>query len=289
MRRRAALIGVSAAVVLGLGGTLAAGAGGGDRDGYLAVGAAGTGPSAPDRAVPPSGKVRMVPLDGPSPAASPGDGGVGTSSTPSASGTSAGTSGTSGTFSASAPPSVPGAPGTPGTAPGPDGSGSAGSAKSPAGSGGSASGGAPGSPGTPGGAQGGPGGSAGGSSGGATDPSDTPSAPGPPGRPSPPAGPAVLSVGAPSRSAGDHRWCENVTVRFRNTGGTAVKSGSVVFATHIIGLLGVDWATMTSSQPLPAPIAAGAVASRTYGVCVDAWRVPLGMHVETRSVTASWG
>ncbi|MEU9196723.1 hypothetical protein [Streptomyces hundungensis] len=80
-----------------------------------------------------------------------------------------------------------------------------------------------------------------------------------------------------------------MTVQFRNTGGTAVKSGSVIFATHIIGLLGVDWATITSRQDLPVPIPAGTVRSRTYEVCVDAWRVPLGMHVETRSVTASWG
>lgn len=80
-----------------------------------------------------------------------------------------------------------------------------------------------------------------------------------------------------------------MTVQFRNSGGTAVKSGSVMFATHIIGLLGVDWATITSRQALPVPIAAGAASSRTYGVCVEAWRVPLGMHVETRSVTASWG
>ncbi|MCX5387689.1 hypothetical protein [Streptomyces sp. NBC_00083] len=98
----------------------------------------------------------------------------------------------------------------------------------------------------------------------------------------------MLDVGAPSRSTGAHRWCENVTVQFHNTGGTAVKSGSAVFETHIIGLLGVDWATITSRQALPAPIAAGAVVSRTYGVCVDAWRVPLGMRVETRAVTATW-
>ncbi|MFF3979185.1 hypothetical protein [Streptomyces sp. NPDC001828] len=270
MRRRAALIGVPAAVLLGLGGTLAACAGDGGRDGYLAVGAAGTGPSAPDHAVPPQGKVELVPLDGPG-AASP-SGGAGTHSTP----------------ATPSVPGTPGAPGTPGTPPGPGAPVSPGSPNSPAGNGRSAPGGSsatPGSPGTPD-APGTPGGSSGGPSG----PSGTPSAPGTPGRPSPPpAGPAVLDVGAPNRSAGDQRWCENVTVRFRNTGGTAVTSGSVVFATHIIGLLGVDWATRTSTQPLPVPIAAGASASRTYGVCVDAWRVPLGMHVETRAVTASWG
>ncbi|MFD7944020.1 hypothetical protein ACFV5K_13710, partial [Streptomyces sp. NPDC059744] len=40
--------------------------------------------------------------------------------------------------------------------------------------------------------------------------------------------------------------------------------------------------------PLPAPIDAGAARKKTYTVCVDAWRVPLGMHIETRDVTAVW-
>ncbi|MFJ8310079.1 MULTISPECIES: hypothetical protein [unclassified Streptomyces] len=247
MRRRAVVIGVSAVLVLGLGGTLAARAGGGDGAGYVAVGAAGTGPSAPDRAVPPRGGVELVPLDGaPS----------GTPDVPGAPGPS-GTPGPAGT--------PPGSGGGPAGSPGPGGRTSAtpvapatrtapGSANSPAPPGRSASPG-PSAPGT--------------------------SAP-------TPSSPAVLSLGAPSRSAGDQRWCENVTVQFRNTGGTAVQSGTVTFATHIIGLLGVDWATITSSQALPVPIAAGAVRSQTYGVCVDAWRVPLGMHVETRSVTAGW-
>ncbi|WHM37642.1 hypothetical protein [Streptomyces sp. BPTC-684] len=66
-----------------------------------------------------------------------------------------------------------------------------------------------------------------------------------------------------------------------------MKSGTLTFATHIIGLLGIDWATITSTQPL-APVPANAKTSRTYTVCVDAWRVPLGMHIETRSVTADW-
>ncbi|MET7439856.1 hypothetical protein ACFYQQ_18760 [Streptomyces sp. NPDC005496] len=105
---------------------------------------------------------------------------------------------------------------------------------------------------------------------------------------SPPAGPAVLTAGEPRRAAGEHRWCEEVTVSFRNTGGTAVRSGTVTFGTHVVGALGIDWATVESTEDLPAPIAAGAVEERTWTVCVDAWRVPLGMHVETRDVSVRW-
>ncbi|MFG3525255.1 hypothetical protein ACGF8B_00765 [Streptomyces sp. NPDC047917] len=93
-------------------------------------------------------------------------------------------------------------------------------------------------------------------------------------------------MGEPVRAAADKRWCEKVTVKFRNTGGSPVRSGTVTFATHVIGALGVDWATVESTGPLPAPIGAGAARTETYTVCVDAWRVPLGMHVETRDVTA---
>ncbi|MEV3989578.1 hypothetical protein AB0J57_11800 [Streptomyces sp. NPDC049837] len=100
--------------------------------------------------------------------------------------------------------------------------------------------------------------------------------------------PAALAVGEPIRAPGDRRWCEKVTVEFRNTGGSPVRSGTATFATHVIGALGVDWATVETAQPLPAPIAAGATKTGTYTVCVDAWRVPLGMHIETRDVTASW-
>ncbi len=66
------------------------------------------------------------------------------------------------------------------------------------------------------------------------------------------------------------------------------RSGTVTFATHIIGALGVDWATITPSQPLPAPIGAGSTRSKTYTVCVESWRVPLGMRVETQDVSAVW-
>lgn len=77
-------------------------------------------------------------------------------------------------------------------------------------------------------------------------------------------------------------------MEFRNTGGSPAHSGTVTFATHIIGALGVDWATITSSQPLPAPIGAGRARSETYTVCVESWRVPLGMRVETQDVSAVW-
>ncbi|GHH06151.1 hypothetical protein [Streptomyces lanatus] len=92
----------------------------------------------------------------------------------------------------------------------------------------------------------------------------------------------------PEREPTDQRWCEKVTLDFRNSGGTAVRSGTVTFDTHIIGALGVDWATIESKEKLPAPIGAGAHKEKTWTVCVDAWRVPLGMHIETRDVTVRW-
>ncbi|WP_405931815.1 hypothetical protein [Streptomyces sp. NBC_00827] len=101
-------------------------------------------------------------------------------------------------------------------------------------------------------------------------------------------GPAALTVGTPERESADQRWCERVTVVFRNTGGTAVRSGTVTFGTHIIGALGIDWATIESAEELPVPIAAGAERTKTWTVCVDAWRVPLGMHIETRDVAVQW-
>lgn len=115
-------------------------------------------------------------------------------------------------------------------------------------------------------------------------------APSPPpaGKPSKPPAPPALTLSAPQRAPADKRWCEKVTVEFRNTGGAPARSGTITFATHIIGALGVDWATIRSSQSLPAPIAAGARRSETYTVCVESWRVPLGMRVETQDVSAVW-
>ncbi|MFF8989534.1 hypothetical protein ACF09H_06145 [Streptomyces sp. NPDC014983] len=75
---------------------------------------------------------------------------------------------------------------------------------------------------------------------------------------------------------------------FRNSGGTAVRSGSVTFGTHVTGALGIDWPTVRTSEALPVPIGPGARADHTWAVCLDAWRVPLGTHIETRDVAVRW-
>ncbi|MCE0447760.1 hypothetical protein LT493_38645 [Streptomyces tricolor] len=142
---------------------------------------------------------------------------------------------------------------------------------------------APAGKGTPGTAR--PGG---GPDGRTTPPAASP-APAPvPSRTTPPATPADLSWGGPVTEDADRRWCQKVTVAFHNSGGTAVRSGSVTFGTHIIGALGVDWGTVESTVELPVPVAPGAHRSPTWTVCVDAWRVPLGMHIETRDVSVRW-
>ncbi|MEV5170833.1 hypothetical protein AB0L10_07005 [Streptomyces flaveolus] len=107
-----------------------------------------------------------------------------------------------------------------------------------------------------------------------------------------PATPADLSWGDPATEDTDERWCQKVTVAFRNSGGTAVRSGSVTFGTHVIGALGVDWGTVESTVELPVPVAPGARRSPTWTVCLDAMGVPreraLGMHIETRDVSVRW-
>ncbi|MFD9725731.1 hypothetical protein [Streptomyces sp. NPDC059072] len=238
------------------------GCGGPARDGYVAVGAAAPGPErGAGENVAPQGAVEFQQLGGPSAA-----GGASVSASTASAGTSADTSA------------------------GPAGSGSAGGSTpggaAPAASGGSAN--APGrgsattAPGTPPGTGGTPGSGSTPGSGGGTPPKPgtTP--------PAPPTTPANLTLSTPTRSAAGDRWCERVTVTFTNTGTTAARSGTVSFATHIIGALGVDWATITTAQALPAPIAGGSSKTQGYTVCVEAWRVPLGMHVETRKVTATW-
>ncbi|UIX32741.1 hypothetical protein [Streptomyces sp. GQFP] len=104
----------------------------------------------------------------------------------------------------------------------------------------------------------------------------------------PPVGPARLTTSAPVLTPTDKRWCEKVTLTFHNTGGTPVRSGTVTFGTHIIDLLGIDWATIESRVALPVPIGAGETREQSWTVCVDAWRVPWGMRVETRVVGVEW-
>ncbi|MBE8471662.1 hypothetical protein IQ210_11900 [Streptomyces sp. 3R004] len=100
--------------------------------------------------------------------------------------------------------------------------------------------------------------------------------------------PAALTWDDPVRTATDRRWCEDVTLVFRNSGEAAVRSGTVRFGTHVIGALGIDWGTVESEVELPVPVEGGARKERTWTVCVEAWRVPLGMHIETRDVDVRW-
>jgi hypothetical protein len=78
-----------------------------------------------------------------------------------------------------------------------------------------------------------------------------------------------------------------VTLTLANSGDRAATSGTVTFATHVIGALGIDWWTYQTTQSLAAPVAGHASVNESWTVCLDAWRVPLGMHLETR--TASLG
>ncbi|MBO8202226.1 hypothetical protein JW613_28630 [Streptomyces smyrnaeus] len=274
--RRGSRLAASAALVC-LGAPLAAGCGSGGDDGYVAVGAAdpsgrsgdGAGPARPDD------KVRMVPL--------PGDGdGKGGDAAREADGSTKGARGGAGEGR------------TGGTADAGDGAGTGGAT----GASGSASSGSEGSDGSEGSAD--PGGSGGGSKDstgpdGSSGSTGAPpgsgdgggSGPGAPDSPSTPSGPAVLTASEPQRAKAEDRWCEKVTVRFTNSGGRTVTGGKVTFGTHIIGALGVDWATRESTRALPVPIRAGEKKEKTWTVCVDAWRVPLGMHVETREVRLS--
>ncbi|MFD9071527.1 hypothetical protein [Streptomyces lasiicapitis] len=267
--RRGAMVGASAALLC-LGGLLAA-CGGDGRDGYVATGAAGDGPEkGPGGAVAPRGDVEYVPLDGepsgkPSGASPDGPGGK-----PSQEGGSGGGESTDPEGGGNSPESGGGS-GEPAS---PD-------SKSPDGSGSSSSPDAPDSS-PP-------------SRDGDDDNGTRPSAPGdvrprPPEKPgtSAPPRPAALKVGDPRRRPAEKRWCEDVTLSFRNTGGSPVRSGSVTLGTHIIGALGVDWGTIEATRKLPAPIGAGKTVKKTWPICVDWWRVPLGMHIETRDVDVDW-
>nr|WP_084993637.1 hypothetical protein [Streptomyces sp. S8] len=280
--RRGTLIAASAAALC-LGGGLLAGCGGGPGDGYAAVGAAGGGPEG-GRASGPPGDVTLVPLDGEGEEGRPGGGERSPGRSP------------------EGPSEGSPSPGGPAAEPVGD-EGRTGAGPAPAGSPGSSAGARAGSGGN-GGPANVPGEGRPSPTGPGGRPSPTPQTPRPnkpgkpaeppppgspgPGTPPSPAAPASLTLSAPQRAAADRRWCERVTVEFRNTGGSPARSGTVTFATHVIGALGVDWATIRTSQPLPSPIVAGSTRSETYTVCLESWRVPLGMRVETRDVSAVW-
>ncbi|GAA3123847.1 hypothetical protein ACFQ0X_23105 [Streptomyces rectiviolaceus] len=250
------VLGASTAALC-LGGLLAA-CGGGDGDGYVATGPAAASPErAPGKGVAPTGDVEFVPLDG-------------------AEKSSGGKGGTEGEGGASEP-SEPGSDASSSKSPG--GKASSGSSNTPDSSGSATDS-------TDGAKPGRTEGSSGGSPEAPEGSEGTPSTPGGSSSASP-SGPAKLSVGEPQRKAADDRWCEKVTVSFRNTGGSPVRSGTVTFGTHVIGALGVDWATIESTRKLPA-LDAGQRLKKTWTVCVDPWRVPLGMHVETRDVSVKW-
>ncbi|MEU5053604.1 hypothetical protein [Streptomyces sp. NPDC021096] len=260
--RRMTLVSASAtALCLCLGAALT-GCGGSDRDGYVATGAAGPGASRPaDRAVPPKGGVELVPLDGApsSPARSPGR-----SPAPTRSG--------SPVPARPGPGTATGSPGGTRTTPTPHGI-----RPLPATSGAT-----------------GPSGINGGTTPTRTPRPSSPSRPAPP-RPTGPTGPgtptpapASLDVGEPRREPGTDRWCEQVTLTFTNSGGSPVTGGTVTLGTHVIGAFGTDWATLTSTHPLPAPIDPGRSVEQSFPVCVDAWRVLPGMRIETRDVSVDW-
>ncbi|MGA5043927.1 hypothetical protein [Streptomyces arboris] len=306
--RRGTVIAASAAALC-LAGGLLTGCGGSPEDGYAAVGAAGGGAERSAGGASgrpgPSGKVTLVPLDGEG--AEEGSGRPGAGPAPGASSPppAGGSGGPDAIYGPTGGPSAR----LPGSGAGEGGGGGIGSGARTGAPGGAGAGAAgpgagvgaqPGEPSQPGRpdrpnkpsqppepaepSTPGSGPKPGGGGGGTTTPPPSP----PPGKPAPPPAPAALTLSAPQRAPADKRWCEKVTVEFRNTGGSPARSGTITFATHIIGALGVDWATIRSSQSLPAPIAAGAARSETYTVCVEAWRVPLGMRVETQDVSAVW-
>ncbi|MFC5719917.1 hypothetical protein ACFP1Z_06980 [Streptomyces gamaensis] len=261
--RRKTLVSASATAAAGalVLGAVLAGCGGSDREDYVATGAAGPGQERRTAgAVPPTGGVRLVPLE------------RGTSApaqhTPAPPTTSAGPGPSARTPAGSGgspPPSPRPAPGTGSAPPGASAPVPPTSSARP-----------PRQPSTP----------------PSTPPSPTPSTPPsapPPASPTasggPPSGPAVFVVDGPRRAQDERRWCERVDVWFLNTGGTPAATGDVLLGTHIVDGLGIDWATVTTARPLPVPIGAGQAAEGNWTVCVDAWRVPPGFHVETRDVT----
>lgn len=251
--RKLAVGAASVAAVCVSAGAVVALDGGDGPDAYVAVGAAGAAPTKPGERVAPTGKVELVPLDSPgadAPGApdSPGKG-------------SAGKAGGSGSGADAG--GLPAADDLPAEAPG--GSGTPSATEKPSGSGSGSSD----------------------ESGSAQDSGNTDTGQGAAPSPSP-SGPAALKVGEPEFKKADKRWCQDVTLTLHNSGGSAVRSGTATFETHVMGALGIDWATIDVKKKLPVPIGAGEKKRKTWTVCVDSWRVPLGMRLETKDVDVDW-
>lgn len=260
--RRTTTVASASAALLCLG-VLLTGCGSAAEEGYAAVGAAGPADErAPTKAVPPDAGVELTPLDGDgAPRTSPGS--------------------RTGADSRDAHDRPGDTPGASSSSPDP-------SSKDTGGRDGDSPSAPPGSSSPP--QDSGPAGP----SDDAGDPPDSPGdgspAPEPPSPalPAGPGAPAGLLIGAKDLAGTDVRWCEKVTLDFLNTGKHPVTSGSVSFGTHVIGGLGVDWATLRSTHRLPLPLAPGERKTGSWRVCVDAWRVPLGMHIDTRDVSFTW-
>jgi hypothetical protein len=97
--------------------------------------------------------------------------------------------------------------------------------------------------------------------------------------------PASLAVTALGTADTGERWCQRVTLGIANSGDRTATSGTVTFSTHVVGALGVDWWTYRTSQSLAAPVPGHVSVSESWTVCLDAWRVPAGTHLGTRSAT----
>ncbi|WP_435604702.1 hypothetical protein [Streptomyces sp. bgisy130] len=271
--RRTTTVASASAAVLCLG-ALLTGCGSAAGAGHAAVGAAGPADGrVPTQAVPPRDGVELTPLDGDRGEARNGgkDGSGG--------GTESGRPGTGASGGSGKGDTADGvrASGSPGASGGRHGSSAPTTGTRPGHGGATTPPTSPGSPNSPS------------HPGDPTPPHGTP-APEPP-SPTLPAGPDTpdgLLIGVPGRSGTDVRWCERVTLEFLNTGDRPVTAGTVTFGTHIIGALGIDWATRSSTHKLPLPLAPGRKKTGSWRVCVDGWRVPAGMHIETKDVAFTW-
>jgi hypothetical protein len=243
-----------------------------DRGSSVAI---GDGAPAPAVTTSAGSGVVLVPLDPPSPApGSPSASGV--AGTPIAGSSGGGSGGGSGSASG-ATAGTGGGGGRAGTGGGTGASTSsgtgAGTGSPPPASGGGSSAGGSGAGGKSGGGNSSGGGTSGGGTGGTSGGTGAPQTP------------ASLTVTALRTADTAQRWCQQVTLTLANSGDLAATSGTVTFATHVIGPLGIDWWTYRTSQPLAAPVAGHTRVDERWTVCLDAWRVPLGMHMETRAAT----